>query len=224
MVKSGRPKSFNLKPYRLPYHLTLHYTIYMLSKIPRDQRKKYEKYLAPGEELEYIGKIGDRYYWSMALSGIMIFGMLVPILPLAQRYNLMPLWAALPLTLSSLFGVWPLLKVLRLRHSLRYLFTNRRIIIKKGIFSLSVTTAPYDKITHIQIEQEFSQRLFYNSGTIIVHTAGPTPVEMALIHIEYPFAVKNLLEELIHQERKSLNAPVAQPWPNVSSNEVVTIE
>lgn len=196
----------------------------MFPKVTREQRKKYEKYLAPGEELAFVAKIGDRYYWSYLLSGVMIFAMLAPMSILASKYQLFPIWLGLLLTVSSIVGLWPMLKVLRLRHSLRYLFTNRRIIIKRGILSLSVTTAPYDKITHIQIEQEFSQRLFYHAGTIIVHTAGPTPVEMKLIHIEQPFAVKNLLEELIHQERKSLNAPVAQPWPNVSSNEVVTIE
>lgn len=196
----------------------------MFPHISANQRKKYEKYLAPGEELEFVAKIGDRYYWSYLLSGLMIFGMLAPMSLLSSKYELFPMWVGMLLTFSSVIGLWPILKVLRLRHSLRYLFTNRRIIIKKGILSLSVTTAPYDKITHIQIEQAFSQRIFYNAGTIIVHTAGPTPVEMKLIHIEQPFAVKNLLEELIHQERKSLATPAAQPWPNLASNEVVTIE
>lgn len=196
----------------------------MFTRPSREVRKKYEKFLAPGEELEFVAKIGDRYYWSMVLSGVMIFGMLVSVLPLSTRFQLMPLWAAFPISLASLTGLFPMLKVMRLRHSLRYLFTNRRVIIKTGIFSLEVTTAPYDKITHIQIKQKFMYRMFYNSGSIILHTAGPTPVEMELVHIEDPFVVKNLLEELIHQERKSLSHPISQPWPNIAGDGVMKIE
>ncbi len=190
----------------------------------RDQRKKYEKLLAPGEELEFVAMIGNRYYWSMMLSGLMIFVMLVAVLPVSEHFNLLPIWVATPITLASLLGLIPMLRIMRLRQSHRYLFTNRRVIIKEGIFSLSVTTAPYDKITHIVIRQQFLNRLFYNSGTIVLHTAGPTPVEMDLIHIEDPFVVKNLLEELIHQERKSLSQPVAQPWPSVASDDVITLK
>lgn len=196
----------------------------MFAKPSRDVRKKYEKFLAPGEELEYVAKIGDRYYYSMMFSGVSTFAMLAPMILLSTHIQLFPLWLGTLFSVSSLIGLWPILKVGPLRHSLRYIFTSRRIIIKEGIFSLNVTTAPYDKITHIVIRQTLVNRMFYGAGSIILHTAGPTPVEMELIHIEQPFAVKNLLEQLIHEERKLSSSPVAQPWPQADMNEVLSIE
>lgn len=195
----------------------------MFPKPRRKQVKHYEKYLSPGEELAYIARIGDRYYWSLLVSYLLTFVMLLAFMVVTTQYALLPLWIAVPIGLSSIIIIFPLLKILHLRHSLTYLFTNRRIIIKKGIFSLMITTAPYDKITHIQVEQKFLDHVFYDTGTIFVHTAGPTPVEMKLVKIEKPIAIKNMLDDLIHQERLTTAAPISQPWPQAQTSDVITL-
>lgn len=196
----------------------------MFPKPDRHLVKKFQKFLSPGEELAYVAHIGDRYFWSITIGCIGIYLILISMLPLSTRFNLLPLWLAILLALLSLITVIPLMKVLHLRHSLTYLFTNRRIIIKRGIFSLSITTAPYDKITHIQVEQKFLDRICYDTGTIAVHTAGPTPIEMELVYIEKPIAIKNMLDELIHQEKTVATQPVSQPWPQAVTNDVVTLQ
>lgn len=150
-------------------------------KHPTDkQRKKLAKYLAKGEEIVYVCGIGNRYYYSKLLSS----------LPFA----------------FVLVGLPSLLKILKKRHSLLYIFTNHRVLVKHGIFSLELLSAPYDKITHITVSQSFFNRLFLRAGDVIINTAGPTPVKVELEHIEGPFAIKNLLEELITQEKESFEA------------------
>jgi membrane protein YdbS with pleckstrin-like domain len=198
----------------------------MFPKPSRHDIKKYQKYLAPGEELAYVTHIGNKYYWSIVASCIMVFIMLASITPLYYTWlEVLPVWIALPISLSGALVLIPLTKILHERHSLVFIFTSRRVIIKKGIFSISITTAPYDKITHVQVEQKLLERMFYDTGTMIVHTAGPTPVEMKLVHIEKPFAVKNIVDDLTHQERKYHSSPVSQPWPKASiGSEVMIVE
>lgn len=141
------------------------------------QIKKYQQLLAANEKLIAVFGIGDRYFWSNAISlGIMSF-LLIPI----------------PF----------LLKLIHFRHSNIYILTDKRVIIKRGIFSTEVTTAPYDHITHIIVRQSFLHRLSFKMGDIIIHTAGPTPIEVHLLKVQDPITVKNLIEELISNERNS---------------------
>lgn len=196
----------------------------MYPRPKREEIKKYEKFLAPGEELAYVTRIGNKYYYSISISCILTFLMLCSLTPLSTYFGLYPLWLALPLTLSSVFCAFPLMKIMHLRHSLTYIFTNRRIIIKKGIMSITVNSAPYDKLTNIQVEQKMMDRMFYDTGSIILHTAGAQPVEMKLEKIEKPFGVKNLIDDLMHQEKQVTQKPAASPWPSTVMGEVMALE
>jgi uncharacterized membrane protein YdbT with pleckstrin-like domain len=95
-----------------------------------------------------------------------------------------------------------LLKTIVLYHANRYLFTTRRIIIKKGLFSVKLTAALFDKITHLEVDQTFFDRLFFHHGSIIVNTAGMNKGEIILRFVDYPMELKNLLERLINRERE----------------------
>jgi len=90
---------------------------------------------------------------------------------------------------------------MHLKHAKAYLLTNRRVLIKDGIFSVSLTSAPLDKITHLTVKQDFLPKILYNTGDIVIHTAGPTPVELHLYKVDKPMDVKNLMEELIIKEK-----------------------
>lgn len=150
-------------------------------KHPTDkQRRKFAKYLARGEEIVYICGIGKRFFYSKLASSA-------------------------PFALV-LIGLPALFKIMRKKHSLLYIFTNHRVLVKHGIFSIELLSAPYDKITHITVSQSFFNKLFFDAGDVIINTAGPTPVKVEMEHIEKPFAIKNLLEELITQEKESLGA------------------
>jgi len=87
-------------------------------------------------------------------------------------------------------------------HSNRYLLTTRRVIIKKGIFGVKLTTTLYDKITHLEVDQTIVDRLLLHHGNIIINTAGVTKGEIVLRYVDYPLELKNLLERLINRERE----------------------
>lgn len=142
------------------------------------QKEHYSEYLADGEEIIAVFGIGKLYYW----------------------INFVSL-----LTLSLiLIGIPFLLRLMHLKHSLTYILTDRRVLLKDGIFSVKTTSVPYDKITHIKVKQTFLNKISYDMGDITIHTAGPTPVEIDLIKVQSPMRVKNLIEELIVKERSLL--------------------
>lgn len=149
------------------------------------QKKKYADYLAEGEEVVAAFGIGNRYFWINALT-------------------------LAPLSLV-LIGLPFFLKLIHLKHSKTYILTDRRVLVKDGVFSVKITSAPYDKITHLTVQEDFLTKLSYGIGDITIHTAGPTPVEIDLIKVQHPMRVKNLIEELIVKERSLLGVSEASP-------------
>ncbi|OGG06132.1 hypothetical protein A2872_04135 [Candidatus Gottesmanbacteria bacterium RIFCSPHIGHO2_01_FULL_42_12] len=141
------------------------------------QRKNYAKYLTESEEIVSAFGIGDKYFW---INASVFF----------------------PLSFI-LVGMPFLLKVLHLKHSKTYILTNRRLLIKDGVFNISLTSAPFNKITHITVKDKFLPRISYGIGDLIIHTAasGSLPVEIVLEKVQDPLEVKNLIEDLIVKER-----------------------
>lgn len=152
------------------------------------QKKKFANYLSTGEQLISVFGIGDKYFW----------------------YNAIPLF----ILSVPLIGMPFLLKLLHQKHSLTYILTNRRVMVREGIFSTELTTAPYHHITHITVKEKFLHKMSFQMGDIIIHTAGPTPVEIHLLHVQDPMSVKNLIEELIIKE-KTLVSPEEKKKPLV---------
>jgi len=149
------------------------------------QKSKYADYLAEGEEIVAVFGIGNKYFWM----------------------NVIPLFIlSLPLV-----GLPFLFKLIHLRHRLTYILTDRRVLIKDGVLSVKITTAPYDKITHITVREDFFKKISWNIGDITIHTAGPTPVEIDLVKVQNPMRVKNLIEELMIKERSLLGTIVDKP-------------
>jgi membrane protein YdbS with pleckstrin-like domain len=100
-------------------------------------------------------------------------------------------------------------------HANRYILTTRRVIIKKGLISVKLISALYDKITHIEVDQGVLDRLIMKHGTIIVNTAGGNKDELLITNIDEPIKFKNLLERLINRERERFGG---------QSGPVVTVE
>lgn len=107
------------------------------------------------------------------------------------------------------------LKTIWTYHAHRYLLTTRRVIIKNGFFAVRLTSALYDKITHIEVEQGFLDRIIMKHGTIIINTAGGGKDELHLFNVDNPIEFKNLLERLINRERERFGG---------STGSVVTVE
>ena len=82
-----------------------------------------------------------------------------------------------------------------------YLITDQRVMVKSGIFSTTLTSAPHHMISHISVRENFLHRLIFNVGDVVIHTAGPTPIEIILEKISDPMAIKNIIEEQINRQR-----------------------
>lgn len=114
-----------------------------------------------------------------------------------------------------LASLWALLLSIWHYHANRYLLTTRRVIIKKGLISVKLISALYDKITHIEVAQGVLDRLIMKHGDIIVNTAGGNNDEIKIRKIDEPIKFKNLLERLINRERERFGG---------QSGPVVTLE
>lgn len=137
---------------------------------PPHQKKRLEKFLSPDEKVIYVTSIGMRYFW-------MNFFFLLP--------------------LAFVFiGIPKLGQLLRMRQSFTYALTNKRFLIIRGIFSRKIVTAPLAAITHVTVEQSFAQRYIFNTGNLVVITAGFDQREIVIEHIGDPVKFKILIEEL----------------------------
>lgn len=138
------------------------------------QKKRLEKFLSKDEKVIAVTSIGMRYFW-------INFALLFP--------------------LALIFiGIPKLGQLLRMRQSFTYALTNKRFLIIRGIFSRKIVTAPLAAITHVTIEQSFAQRYIYNTGNLVVITAGFDQREIVIEHIGDPVQFKILIEELTDKE------------------------
>lgn len=166
------------------------------------QKQSFKPYLSEDEELILVTGLSRAKIRSEAIIyflfpgiifGALIFGLAI-YLGVSKEIALVP--SFLVMILVSMF------KTLHLYHANRYLLTTRRVIIKKGLFSVKLTAALYDKITHLEVDQSFMDRLLLHHGNIIINTAGMDKGEIVLKYIDYPLEIKNLIERLINRERE----------------------
>lgn len=139
----------------------------------KSQKKRLEKLLGGGEEVVYVTSIGSRYFWI--------------------RFMLLLPFAFL------LIGAPKLGQLVRMKQSFTYALTNRRFLIVRGIFSRKIVTAPLTAITHVTIEQSFFQRFLFNTGHLVIITAGFDQREIVIEHIGDPVEFKVMIEDLTQQ-------------------------
>lgn len=136
----------------------------------KTQKHRLSKYLVAGEEPVLVTGISNRYFW------IHFF------------------WYLL---LSFIFiGIPKLSALVRKKQSYTYVLTDRRFLIIRGIFSRKLTTAPLDRVTHVTVEQSFPERLLFNTGQLVIITAGFDQREIVIENIGDPVKFKILMEEL----------------------------
>lgn len=180
-----------------------------LTRATDPQKKKFAHYLAEGEEIVAVFGVGKRYFWITVVSYLLLISFLTIYAWVIIRLQIADpgSWQNLfyvPAILVFLIGLPYVIKLVHLKHRMAYIFTDRRVLVKDGVLSVKLTAAPYDKITHLTVKEDFLKRISYQIGDITIHTAGPTPVEIDLLKVQHPMQVKNLLEELIVRERSLL--------------------
>lgn len=166
------------------------------------QLNAFRKYLSEDEELVLVTGLSQAYTRSKFVIYFLFPGLLFFALGLGLGWLLgfSKVWA-LVLALMGMILV-AILKTMHLYHSNRYLLTTRRVIIKKGIFGVKLSTTLFDKITHLEVDQSITDRMLLHHGSIIINTAGLNKGEIILRYVDYPLELKNLLERLINRERE----------------------
>lgn len=166
------------------------------------QKDAFKKYLSEDEELVLVTGLSRAYVRSKFIMFLLFPGMLVLglVLGFAWVFNLDKIMALILGMGGMLLAAT--LQTMHLHHSNRYLLTTRRAVIKKGLFSVKLMAALYDKITHLEVDQSFFDRILLHHGTIVINTAGVNKGDMVLRFVDYPLELKNLLERLINRERE----------------------
>ena len=174
-----------------------------------NQKKAFSKYLSEDEELVLVTGLSKAYIRSNLIIYLLFPGLLAFALGLGVSWllSLDKIWA-FTLATSAMF-LAAILKTMHLYHANRYLLTTKRVIIKQGLFSVKLTAALYDKITHLEVMQGVMDRLLLHHGSIIVNTAGANKGEIVLRFVDYPMEIKNLLERLINKEREQFGSRAA---------------
>lgn len=166
------------------------------------QRDAFKKYLSEDEELVLVTGLSGAYVRSNFITYLLFPGMLVFGIGLGLGWvsGLGKIWA-LTFGLIGMFA-FAFLKTIHIFHSNRYLLTTRRVVIKKGVFGVKLSATLFDKITHLEVDQSFVDRILLHHGSIIINTAGMNKGEINLKFVDYPMELKNLLERLINRERE----------------------
>ncbi|MBI2017589.1 PH domain-containing protein [Candidatus Daviesbacteria bacterium] len=168
------------------------------------QKKVFAKYLSEDEELVLVTGLSNAYLRSKFCIYLLFPGIIFGVLGFGLAWILkLGLLTSLVIALT-LMAIFAILKTLHTYHSRRYLLTTSRVIIKKGLFSVTLSSALFDKITHIEVIQGFVDRIFFHHGRIVVNTAGMNKGEISLDYVDYPIEIKNLLERSINREREQL--------------------
>lgn len=168
------------------------------------QREKdsFAKYLSEDEELILATGYSNYFLRQKFAIYFMIFGAIFILagLGIAYQFEYQLVYGLTLGFIGALFFSY--LKTVHVYHSHRYLLTTRRVMIKEGFFNVKLTSALYDKITHIEVDQGFVERIIMHHGTVIINTAGMNKVEIRLDFVDSPIEFKNLLERLINRERE----------------------
>lgn len=185
----------------------------MISKPPsKSQKKRLSKLLSKGEEVVYVTTIGKRYFYVMLLF-LLVIPLVLTYIAIFMFFDII----SIPnYSYIKYFGIFPLIlliyntpkysHLIRMRQSFTYAITNRRFLIVRGIFSRKIITAPLTAITHVTVEQSFLQRFVFNTGHLVIITAGFDQREIVIENIGNPLEFKIMIEELTEKIENTWNA------------------
>lgn len=166
------------------------------------EKASFAKFLAEDEELILATGFGSAHLRSRFIIGLVVPGIIFWCLGGLMAYFMHVNVGIGILVGIGVAGIFGFFKTFLEYHAHRYLLTTRRVIIKKGFFAVQLTSALFDKITHIEVDQSFIDKVVYHHGTIVINTAGMNKGEITLTYVDYPIELKNLLERLINRERE----------------------
>jgi len=182
------------------------------TKPSKHDQKRLRKYLSQGEKIILVTGIGTRYFW-INLILLLVIPVMLTYLAIFMFFDMVVIGTYQWL---KYFGFIPLLvliyntpkysHLLRMKQSYTYALTSRRFLIIRGIFSRKIVTAPLTAITHVTVEQSFFQRFLFNTGHLVIITAGFDQREIVIENIGNPLQFKILIEELTEKIEETWQA------------------
>lgn len=107
------------------------------------------------------------------------------------------------LLLVVVVGLYLILSAIYRLVTIKYIITDQRVIIKKGLIGQSTQSLSYAKITDVHVEQGILGRILLHTGTITLDSAGNTPEgdeEMVLEWVDDPFKTKDIIYKHLHKK------------------------
>lgn len=162
--------------------------------------------LAPGEILRWEGRPAPRCFtfrnWRHSLFGILLlilasFWQMVGYrLSFDHRSSLLA-WVPLPFLLAAVYLCFGHLLVARWEwEKVFYAVTDRRILVRRGLFRPRVEELPLEELTGFRLKP-----LGEHLATLRVRGGGDRAPTIALQCIEYPRQVVELLEEAVQSKK-----------------------
>lgn len=152
--------------------------------------KIWRKVLNEGEEPRYEFSMGNKYRWFGVTAWVIISAILF--LPVIFSVSVgLGLWCFILINALTLFYFRFYARIAN-----AYAFTNRRIIIHRGWLSTQTISVDYDKITDTTVIEPFFERIISATGGLAINTAGTSGQEIILLHIDKPYEVKKMLDQL----------------------------
>jgi len=92
-----------------------------------------------------------------------------------------------------------------LRISNEFVFTNKRLLVKRGWLNTKLVSINYNRITDVSIKQYLIDRIL-KIGSLSVSTAGNDGYRVVLVHIQEPHLLKSRLHDLKESYRQLLQS------------------
>ncbi|MDP2685416.1 MAG: PH domain-containing protein, partial [bacterium] len=164
-------------------------------------KKKFGHYLTDGEEMVIFTTVSKAYLITKFILHFFVASLItMPLFYLVHRFfNYGFLGTTGTALLLAL--VYAALRYYFTKEGIQYILTNRRVIVQIGYFKVTLYSASYNKITHIEVDQSIPERLFYKHGRLIINTSGMDNKPITLNYLSSPIEFKNIMERLIAQER-----------------------
>ena len=150
----------------------------------------------------FVTSIGKQYFW-VNLFILLFIPLVLTYYAIFAFFGFFELTTAPWLKFVGIAGFLLLLydtpkysHLIRMRQSYTYALTSRRFLIIRGIFSRKIVSAPLPAIMHVTVEQNIFQRFLFNSGHLVIITAGFDQREIVIENVGDPLKFKIMIEEL----------------------------
>ncbi len=155
-----------------------------------DIETQYKKFLAPEEKvIRVIDYAMAELIWDF-------FQGFLPVLLAVIFFGLDITAIVIGLLIGSYFTLSGLYKKL----TLKYVITDKRVILKKGLIGQSTVSADYSRITDVTVKQGILGRVLLHTGTILLNTAGGDIEELEFKWIQGPFETKDVIYKHLHKK------------------------